>query len=181
MTPETHPGARSRAGDGAGRPGPPSARSAAGRPALPELDDPARLFELALELLGLVALEALLDRLGRLVDERLGLLEAQARGGADDLDDLDLLVAGAGQDDVDRGADLLLGGAGVARGGRGGRGDGRRRDAELLLEGLDALGELEHRDALELLDPLLRAGGHVPVTPSVWWLRRAALPARPKR
>src|SRR3954452_23385182 len=156
MTPKPPPGAGSRAADGGGRPGPPSARSAAGRPALPELDDPARLFELALELLGLVALEALLDRLGLLVDERLGLLEAQARGGADDLDDLDLLVARAGQDDVDRRAGLLLGRASVtAARGRGGRGDGRRRDAELLLERLDALGELEHRDALELVDPLL--------------------------
>src|SRR3954454_16003154 len=103
-----------------------------------DLDARAGPLELGLELVGLVALDALLDRLGRLVDERLGLLEAQARGGADDPDDLDLLVAGAGQDDVDRRAALLLGGAGVAGGGRGGRGDGRRRDAELLLEGLDA-------------------------------------------
>src|SRR5213082_1970770 len=37
-----------------------------------------------------------------LVDEGLGLLEAQAGGRADDLDDLDLLVAGRGEDDVDR-------------------------------------------------------------------------------
>src|SRR4051812_30845370 len=67
-----------------------------------DLDEAAGLFEVGLELLGLVAVDALLDGLRGLVDERLGLLEAQAGGGADDLDDLDLLVAGAGEDDVER-------------------------------------------------------------------------------
>src|SRR4029078_1361264 len=42
---------------------------------------------------------------------------------------------------------------------RGGR-HGGRRHAALLLERLDALGELEHGDRLELVDPLLGAGGH---------------------
>ena len=99
---------------------------------------------------------------GRLVDERLGLLEAEAGRRADDLDHLDLLVAGAGEDDVD-GARLLLfaGAVAGAAGGRGGRGNRGRRDAELLLERLDALGELEHRDALELVDPLLSAGAAI--------------------
>src|SRR3954451_8140126 len=106
--------------------------------ALLHLDGAAGLLDLALQLLGLVLVDALLDGLRGLVDERLGLLEAQARGRADDLDDLDLLLAGRREDDVERG--LLLGlGSGVAAtaatGGRG-RGDGRRRDAELLLEGL---------------------------------------------
>src|ERR687886_269676 len=132
----------------------PAAPSGGRRPPPP----PARragLFELGLQLVGLVALDALLHGL-QLVDECLGLLEAQTGRRADDLDDLDLLVAGAGEDDVDRRADLLLGAAAVAGGrGRGGRGDGRRRDAELLLERLDALGQLEHRDALQLVDPLL--------------------------
>src|SRR5215204_4789242 len=135
-------------------------QSAAG---LLDLDRAAGLLDLRLELLGLVALDALLDGLGSLVDERLGLLQAQAGRRADDLDDLDLLVAGAREDDVDRGA-LLLGGAGaVARrraGRRGRRRDGRRRHAELLLERLDALAQLEHGDALELVDPILGAGGH---------------------
>src|SRR3954462_14710853 len=45
-----------------------------------DLHCPAGLFDLALELLGLVALDALLDGLGRLVHERLGLLEAETRG-----------------------------------------------------------------------------------------------------
>src|SRR2546423_7596161 len=125
-----------------------------------DLDGGAGLLELGLELVGLLALDALLDGLGRLVDEGLGLLEAQAGRRADDLDDLDLLVTGAGEDDVDGGRLLLLrSGAVAAPGGRSRRGDGLGRDAELLLERLDALGQLEHGDALELVDPLL-GGGH---------------------
>src|SRR5215210_7834498 len=129
-----------------------------------DLHPGAGLLEFRLELVGLLAVDALLDGLGRLVDERLGLLEAEAGRRADDLDDLDLLVAGAGDDDVERGL-LLLGSAVAvaARGaaaGRGRCGHGRRGHAELLLERLDALGELEHGDLLELVDPLLGAAGH---------------------
>src|SRR4051812_5911941 len=93
--------------------------------ALLDLDARPGLLELLLELVGLIALDALLDGLRSLVDEGLGLLEAQAGRRADDLDDLDLLVAGAGEDDVD-GARLLLGRAAVAAGagaGRSRRGD----------------------------------------------------------
>src|SRR5690348_13098817 len=113
-------------------------RSGAG---LLDLDAAAGLFELGLQLVGLVALDALLDGLRSLVDERLGLLEAQAGRRADDLDDLDLLVAGCGQDDVDRGG-LLLGRGAVSAAAAGSRGRGRdcrRGNAELLLERLDAL------------------------------------------
>src|SRR3954464_12301214 len=131
-----------------------------------DLDGGAGLLELALELLGLVLVDALLDGLGGLVDERLGLLEAQAGRRADDLDDLDLLVAGACEDDVERVLLLTLGGslAGAATAGGRSRRDGRRRDAELLLEGLDALRELENADRLQLVDPFLGAG-HVSVPP----------------
>src|SRR4051794_38875611 len=73
-----------------------------------ELDGAAGLLEVGLELLALFALDALGDRLRRLVDERLGLLQAEAGRRADDLDDLDLLVARRGQDDVDRGRGLLV-------------------------------------------------------------------------
>src|SRR3954447_19324195 len=157
-------------------PGAPPRAAVLSTASLLELDAPAGLLELGLELLGLVALDALLDGLGRLVDEGLGLLEAEAGRRADDLDDLDLLVAGGGEDDVDRRARLLLGAAAVA-GGRGGRGrwDGRRRGAGLLLERLVALGQLEHRDALELVDPLL-GRSHVcipPVASVVSGLRRS--------
>src|SRR3954452_10079479 len=102
-----------------------------------DLDARAGLLEVGLELVGLVALDALLDGPGRLVHERLGLLEPEAGRRADDLDDLDLLVAGAGEDDVEDGLLLLRrAGAVAARGsaaGRGRRGHGRRGHAELLL------------------------------------------------
>src|SRR5262249_8270543 len=81
------------------------------------------------------------------------------------------LVAGARQDQVD-GARLLLGGPISCRAARGGRcgGDGGRGDAELILERLDALGELEHADALQLLHPLLSApfGGHYRPSSLFW-------------
>src|SRR5215213_4082528 len=100
-----------------------------------DLDEAAGLFELGLELLGLVAVDALLDGLRGLVDERLGLLEAQAGGRADDLDDLDLLVAGAREDDVERRLLLLrLGRVAAAAGaGRRRRRHRRRGDTEGLL------------------------------------------------
>src|SRR3954452_23323658 len=139
----------------------PGARSASRSPArsvmtsgvgayfLLQLDGAAGLLELGLELVGLLALDALLDGLGGLVDERLGLLEAKAGGRAHDLDDLDLLVAGRGEHDVDRREDLLLGGAVASSAARRGRcGDCLGRDAELLFKRLDALGQLEHGDAL---------------------------------
>ncbi len=78
-------------------------------------------------------------------------------GGAHDLDYLDLLVAGAGQHHVHRGGAFVFGGrlAAATAGCRDGRSHGGGGDAELLLERFDALGELEHGDALELLDPSL--------------------------
>src|SRR5579875_1395902 len=126
-----------------------------------ELDGPAGLLDVGLELVGLLLLDALLHGLGGLVDEGLRLLEPETGGGADDLDHLDLLVAGGGEDDVE--ARLLLGGrSGVtatATCGRSGRGDGGRRHAERLLQRLDALGELQDGDRLQLVDPFL-SGGH---------------------
>ena len=93
--------------------------TAALRATLLDLDGAAGLFDVGLELLGLVLVDALLDGLGGLVDERLGLLQAQAGRRADDLDDLDLLVARAGEDDVERRL-LLLGLGRVAAAAAGG-------------------------------------------------------------
>src|SRR3954452_4886426 len=78
-----------------------------------DLDGSAGLLELTLDRVGLVLRHAFLDGLRRGVDQVLGLLQAEAGDGADDLDHLDLLAAGRGQDDVER--RLLLGrGAAVA-------------------------------------------------------------------
>src|SRR5690242_964920 len=103
-----------------------------------ELDRGTRLLELLLDLLGLALADAFLDRLRRALDQVLGLLEAEAGDRADLLDDVDLLVAGGGQDDVELG--LLggrSGGGGARRGGDGDRRGGR--DAPLLLEHLRKL------------------------------------------
>src|SRR5207248_10610296 len=109
-------------------------RSARKWRSLLQLDRRAGLLELGLELVSLVALDPLLHGLGRLVDERLGLLEPEAGRRADDLDHLDLLVAGTGQEHVEGG--LLLGLGATAVGARPARrrwrrgGDSGRRAAD---------------------------------------------------
>src|SRR3954454_3909846 len=103
--------------------------------ALLEFDAGASRFELGLCLLGVLLGHPLDHGLGSAVDQVLGLLEAQVGERAHLLDDLDLLVAGAGEDDVEL-VLLLLGGCAttVATPGRsGGAGHGHRRgggDAE---------------------------------------------------
>src|ERR687893_85573 len=79
-----------------------------------------------LGLLGSVLGDLLEDGLRGAVDEVLGLLEAQAREAADLLDDLDLLVAGGLEDDVELVLlDGGLGGVATATATTGGR-DGDR-------------------------------------------------------
>src|SRR6187200_2011788 len=88
-----------------------------------ELDGGAGRFQLRLRLLGVLLGDPLEHRLRCPVDEVLGLLEAEAREGADLLDDVDLLLAGGDEDHVE--LVLLLGTRGgtaaVAAGSRGHR------------------------------------------------------------
>ena len=81
-----------------------------------KLDDGSDFGELGLDGLGLFLGHAFLERLGGAVDEVLGFLEAEAGDFADDLDDVDLLVADGLQDDGELG--LLLGRAWPRRRGR---------------------------------------------------------------
>src|SRR3954447_21824776 len=112
---------------------------------------------------GLVDL--LQDGLRGAVDQVLGLLQAEAGEGAHLLDDLDLLVAGGLEDDVE--LVLLLDGLGGRRTGgatSGGDGDGGGGgDLERLLELLHEVGELDQGHLLERLEELvgaeLRHGG----------------------
>src|SRR5919108_2199132 len=137
-------------------------------PRLLQLDARAGLLEVALELLALLPVNALLDRLRGLVHERLRLLESKPGGRAHDLDHLDLLVAGAGQHDVD-GRRLFLHSRPVAARGSGGRsrsGDRLGGHTELFLERLDELGELEDGHLLDLFDQLC-SGGHIALLYSV--------------
>src|SRR3954471_1398923 len=105
-------------------------------------DGRARVGELGADGLGLVLRDALLDGLGRGLDEVFGLLQPERGYLADDLDDVDLVAAGGLKDNVELG--LLLGRRGrlghraAARGGRYRRRGGR--DAEGLLNQLNQLG-----------------------------------------
>src|SRR5215213_3011617 len=128
-------------------------------------DGGAGALERGLGLLGGVLGDLLQHRLGRVVDQVLGLLEAERGQRAHLLDDLDLLVAGSLEDDVE----LVLLGSGLvataaATGGRGGR-DGHGSssgDVERLLELLHEVGQLEEGHLLERVEQV-RAGnlGHV--------------------
>src|SRR5262245_64314453 len=93
-----------------------------------DLDLPARCFDLSLDLGGLVFRDAFLDRLRRALDQVLGLFETEPGDGANFLDDLDLLVAGRCEDDVELRLHLGRRGSGS---GTGGTGDGTlcRRDS----------------------------------------------------
>src|SRR3954454_7559171 len=118
--------------------------------------------ERLLGLVGGLLVGLLQDGLRCAVDQVLGLLEAQAGELAHDLDDLDLLVAGGLEDDVELvrlRAGLVT--ATATAGGRGGRnGDGRRGgDAEGLLELLHEVGDLDQRLLLERLDDLVIGQG----------------------
>src|SRR5262249_43197913 len=64
-----------------------------------ELDLGADLLEGGFDLLGLVLRNAFLDGLRRRLDQVLGFLQAQTRGGTHLFNDLDLLVANRGQHD----------------------------------------------------------------------------------
>src|SRR5690349_1829658 len=133
-----------------------------------ELDGGAGALELLLGLLGRSLVDTLENGLGGAVDEVLGLLEAEARERADLLDDLDLLVAGGGENDVERVLLLLLDGGSAATGSAGGRnGDrGGGGDLEGLLELLHELRELDEGHLLESVKELvgaeLRHGGFLP-------------------
>src|SRR5881397_1237823 len=84
------------------------------RKGLLDLDRRSLLLELLLHVFGLGLGHLFLDRLRRAVHEVLGLLQAEPRELAHDLDDLDLLFAGRAEDDVD--LTLLFGGGGSAGG-----------------------------------------------------------------
>src|SRR5215203_1782559 len=156
----------------------PLARSV--QPWLLELDRGAGLFELRLDLVGLFLSDPFLDRVRRAVDEVLGLLQAEARECADDLDHLDLLTARLVEDDVE--GRLLLGRRGPVASGRSSCDCHRRGrgDAPLLLELVLEIDELEDGHAAQRLDELVgvRLRCHHCSSPSwVSWGSSAAGPS----
>src|SRR3989304_2407265 len=137
--------------------GPDSVDSAPGRDGLLNLDLGAGFRELLLDVLSLLLRDALLDLGGSTLDQVFGLLETERGHLAYHLDDVDLLVTGVLEDDVELG--FLLGLLSGTRGWRARhrppprRGSGR--DAEFAFQGLDQLVELEHCHPLDLFHELL--------------------------
>lgn len=112
-----------------------------------------------LGVVGSLLSDLLQQRLGGAVDQVLGFLQAQAGDDlAYNLDDADLLVAGALQDDVELA--LLFGSVSGGRGSATDSGNGDRSgsgDLELLLERLDELGQLEQGQLGERVKQFLGA------------------------
>src|SRR4051794_37552401 len=139
-------------------------------PRLLDLDRTAGVLELLLDVLGLVLGDAFLDVLRRAVDEVLRFLETQAGELTNDLDHLDLLVAGALEDD---GPFVLLLGrsrrrAGSCRTGHRRHHRSRRAHAELALELLHERRRVEQRHVLDVvLDLIARDFGHYSAPPSL--------------
>lgn len=100
-----------------------------------ELDAGASLFQLSLGLLGIFLLGLLEDGLRSAVDKSLGLGQAEVGDGADSLDDLDLLVADGGEDDVELILLFFSRSSSASNSGNSGNRSGSL-DVELLLEGL---------------------------------------------
>src|SRR3954469_18445686 len=128
-------------------------------------DGGAGALEGSLGLLRGVLGDLLQDRLRRVVDQVLGLIEAERGQSAHLLDDLDLLVAGSLEDDVELVLlSSLLGATAAATGSRGGRDGhgGSSGDLEGLLELLHEVRQLEEGHLLERVEQV-RSGqlGHV--------------------
>src|SRR5262249_47858621 len=96
----------------------------------------AHLFELRLDLGSVILIDAFLDVLRRAFDQVFGLFEAKPGNGADLLDDLDLFLAGTGQNDRKFSLFFRRRRAWGTRCGRpcGDRHGGGSRDAPLLFE-----------------------------------------------
>src|SRR5690242_14881487 len=122
-----------------------------------DLDGGAGALEGLGSLLGGLLGDLLENGLRGAVHEVLGLLQTQGGQLTHDLDDLDLLLAGTREGDVE--LVLLLsgldGGGGAGRTGNGDRGGGG--DVELVLERLHELGELDEGHVLELREQVFLA------------------------
>src|SRR6185503_17904454 len=119
-----------------------------------QLDLGAGVLELLLDLGSLVLRHVSLHFLGSALDQVLGFLEAKAGDGTHFLDDVDLLVAGVGQDDREFG---LLGGGGGSATGRGGGGGGHRRgggNAPLLFQELGQVGGFQDGQGGQVINEL---------------------------
>ena len=116
-----------------------------------DLDGSAGGNQLLLEFLGIFLGDALLDVLRATLDQSLRFLQTQTGDLADDLDDAQLLVAETGQNNVKLGL-LLSGRSGSGSGAAGNSNGSSSGNAELLLDSLDQLIELQNGQSLDLLN-----------------------------
>lgn len=123
-----------------------------------EGDSSASLFELGFDFLSLVLGNAFLDSLRSVLDNFLGFLEAETGDLADNLDDGDLVVAEALEDDVELG--LLLSSASLGSRSSSNSHGSSGGNAEDFLELLDELGELQGGHFLQSFDDLFTSNGH---------------------
>src|SRR5579859_149345 len=118
-----------------------------------DLDLRAFAFKLCLDRVGFFLCNARLDRLRSALDEVLRFLEVEAgHDFAHDLDDVDLLLARGGEDDVELGLRFRDGRCCAAAAGSCDRDRCCRRDAVLLLERFDELVELDDRELVDLIE-----------------------------
>src|SRR5690348_14517354 len=104
----------------------------------------ARFLERRLDLVGLFLVHALFDRLRRALDKVFGLFQAQPSQRTHLFNDLDLLVAGAGENDCELGLLLSRSSATTSSTTTGSnRNSSSSRNAPLLFEHLGEIGRLE--------------------------------------
>ena len=99
-----------------------------------DFDGRAFGFDLGLEGGGVLGVQAFLDGLRSAVYQVFGFFEAKRGDLADDFDDVDLLVAGGNQDNVERSRGFGDGRGGSAVAGRGAAAQARRRKRRILPE-----------------------------------------------
>src|SRR5437763_2068988 len=132
---------------------------------LPYFDSRTRIFKLLFNFCCFFFVDALLDRLGRRLDEVLGLLEAELSDRAHFLDDVDFFLADRSQDNIELG---LLGRRfrrrRCAAASPRHRDRRRRRAAPLLFDHLGQFGRLDHGQRRQIVDELCQIS-HV-VTPA---------------
>ena len=118
-----------------------------------DLDGRAGGFEFLGNLVGFLFGNALFDRFGSALDEVLRLFQAETGDAANGFDDVELLLAEVGKDDVEFGLLLGSGGSRSSAGGAG-NGDGSGGNAELLFERLHEVGEFKNGETLHKVKDL---------------------------
>src|SRR4051794_18712681 len=116
-----------------------------------QFNSAAGLLDLLLDFLGLVLVDAFLDRLGSALDQGLRLAEAKTGDRPDLLDHVDLLAAVAGENNVELGL-LFCSRSGGRRSSRCSRNRSSRGNAPLLFERLGQIRGLEDGQFGKLVD-----------------------------